>query len=351
MDFYRLMLYIVLLHSCKSTSGYSVLALVTDFFLSSYEKLRCPLGDCCNNHWIPNNTTKLQELLKQDVFGQHIATEVVSRQIEAHLSNPSPSKPLVLSFHGWTGNGKNHVAYLIAKSLFMKETDSQFYHHFISTVHFPHQHNTQLYQDQIRSWVSGNVSRCTQSLFVFDEVDKMPSGVLDGIKAYLDYVDRVDGVDYRKSIFIFLSNTGGKEITKKVHDIWLKGNVKREELTVRDFERLVELGAFNEEGGGLHQSRLIEKHLIDVYVPFLPMEKMHVRLCAENEFNKQKYFPRNKEAALQKIVDGLHYYPEDKELYSTTGCKRVAQRVSLYIAEERYNNRAYERRHHDSSEL
>lgn len=159
MDFYRLMLYIVLLHSFKSTSGYSVLALVTDFFLSSYEKLRCPLGDCCNNHWIPNNTTskelyitariffwhcflytiELQELLKQDVFGQHIATEVVSRQIEAHLSNPSPSKPLVLSFHGWTGNGKNHVAYLIAKSLFMKETDSQFYHHFISTVHFPHQ--------------------------------------------------------------------------------------------------------------------------------------------------------------------------------------------------------------------
>lgn len=55
------------------------------------------------------------------------------------------------------------------------------------------------------------------------------------------------------------------------------------------------------EGGGLHQSRLIEKHLIDVYVPFLPMEKIHVRLCAENEFNKQKYFPRNKEAALQWV--------------------------------------------------
>lgn len=52
----------------------------------------------------------------------------------------------------------------------------------------------------------------------------------------------------RKSIFIFLSNTGGKEITKKVHDVWLTAKVKREDLTVRDFERLVELGAFNEEG-------------------------------------------------------------------------------------------------------
>ena len=95
----------------------------------------------------------------------------------------------------------------------------------------------------------------------------MPTGVLDGIRAYLDYIDTVDSVDYRyafwlviflisfiilcqfrRSIFIFLSNTGGKEITKKVHDIWLTGKVKREELTVSDFERLVELGAFNEEG-------------------------------------------------------------------------------------------------------
>jgi hypothetical protein len=118
--------------------------------------------------------------------------------------------------------------------------------------------------------VKGNVSYCPHSLFVFDEVDKMPAGVLDGIRAYLDYIDTVDSVDYRyafstlsldffmilyhsrKSIFIFLSNTGGKEITKKVYDIWLTGKIKREELTVKDFERLVEIGAFNEEGNKMN---------------------------------------------------------------------------------------------------
>lgn len=52
----------------------------------------------------------------------------------------------------------------------------------------------------------------------------------------------------RKSIFIFLSNTGGKEITKKVLDVWLSGKTQREELTIKDFERLIELGTFNEEG-------------------------------------------------------------------------------------------------------
>jgi len=200
-------------------------------------------------------------------------------------------------------------------------------------VHFPHSEDSKLYQDQVRTWVKGNVTNCPQSLFVFDEVDKMPEGVLDGIRAYLDYIDRVDGVDYRRAIFIFLSNTGGKEITKKLHDVWLKGEMKREELTVRDFERLVELGAFNEggegtaeekrslltyfkvviidrlllfirllrssSGGGLKKSNLIEKNLIDVFVPYLPMEKRHVRLCADKEFKKQRLVPKNREAALQ----------------------------------------------------
>lgn len=59
-----------------------------------------------------------------------------------------------------------------------------------------------MYQDQIRSWVSGNVSLCPQSLFVFDEVDKMPSGVLDGIRAFLDYIEVVDKVDYRYKALI-----------------------------------------------------------------------------------------------------------------------------------------------------
>lgn len=58
-----------------------------------------------------------------------------------------------------------------------------------------------MYQDQVRAWVKGNVTLCPQSLFVFDEVDKMPPGVLDGIRSYLDYINEVDGVDYRYSIY------------------------------------------------------------------------------------------------------------------------------------------------------
>jgi len=41
-------------------------------------------------------------------------------------------------------------------------------------------------------------------MFIFDEVDKMPDGVLDAIKPYLDHHHDVHGVDYRRAIFIFL---------------------------------------------------------------------------------------------------------------------------------------------------
>jgi len=334
-----------ILQSIRPSSAVNVIALLNDVTVAiseslhiGYQNLKCPFGDCCNDYWIPGDLEKLNRLLNNEVFGQHIATDIVSKQIKAHLGHKFPAKPLVLSFHGWTGNGKNHVAYIIAKSLYHNGIQSKFYHHFMATAHFPHASQTARYQDELRNWVKGNVSECAHSLFVFDEVDKMPEGVLDGIRAYLDYVETVDRVDFRKSIFIFLSNTGGREIAKKVHEVWLSGQQARNSLTVRDFERLIETGTFNEKGGGLYHSGLINKSLIDVYVPFLPMEKKHVRLCVENEFKKHNYTPKDKETAISTIVDGFVYFPEDVKLYSITGCKRISQRVGLYIANEHSSN-------------
>ncbi len=42
------------------------------------------------------------------------------------------------------------------------------------------------------------------SLFVFDEIDKIPIGLMDTIKPYIDFNNELDGIDYRPSVFIFL---------------------------------------------------------------------------------------------------------------------------------------------------
>jgi hypothetical protein len=48
------------------------------------------------------------------------------------------------------------------------------------------------------------VKECPRSFFVFDEMDKMPAGIIDTLKPYLDFYENLGGVDYRKATFFFL---------------------------------------------------------------------------------------------------------------------------------------------------
>ena len=50
----------------------------------------------------------------------------------------------------------------------------------------------------------------------------------------------IHGVDFRKSIFVFLSNTGGQQLTKKVHEIWKDGR-DRESISYQELEELVQV--------------------------------------------------------------------------------------------------------------
>ncbi|KAF6020110.1 TOR1A [Bugula neritina] len=58
--------------------------------------------------------------------------------------------------------------------------------------------------DQIRDWIKGNLTICPNHLFIFDEVEKMPEGVLDVLKPFVDFTEPVRGVEYRKAIYILL---------------------------------------------------------------------------------------------------------------------------------------------------
>lgn len=56
----------------------------------------------------------------------------------------------------------------------------------------------------MQKWIRGNVSACAKSVFIFDEMDKLHPGLIDAIKPFLDYYEQIDGVSYRRAIFIFL---------------------------------------------------------------------------------------------------------------------------------------------------
>ncbi|XP_076044652.1 torsin-1A-like isoform X2 [Oratosquilla oratoria] len=304
------------------------------------ERIKCVAYECCypNTEWTRPNMTALSQNLKIKLYGQHLVKKVVHRALRGHLSTSEPKKALVMSFHGWTGGGKNYVARFVAESLYKLGMRSNYVHQFVSPLHFPHHHLTDIYKLHLQDWIRNNVTKCERSLFIFDEIDKMPVGMIDAIKPFIDYHESIDGVDFRKSIFLFLSNTGGANITRRMLELWKEGK-NREDIELSDLEDLILKGAFNEKGG-LHHSELIHHSLVDHYIPFLPLERHHIELCAEDELARRNLRPQKD--VIKKVADEMVYFPAETKLFSKTGCKRVAQKVSFLIAHDEDYDRLFD---------
>ena len=98
--------------------------------------------------------TVLQMFLKEKLYGQHIAQNLVYTSVHSHVNHNNPRKPLVLSFHGLPGSGKNYVATMIAEALFKKGEKSEHYHFFNGRNDFPYDRNVEEYKVQIKYNIS-----------------------------------------------------------------------------------------------------------------------------------------------------------------------------------------------------
>ncbi|XP_013867821.1 torsin family 1 isoform X2 [Austrofundulus limnaeus] len=283
--------------------------------------------ESCDTKWIAFNATGLKTDLDEKLFGQHLASRIILRAVSGFMSNENPKKPLVLSLHGWTGTGKNFVSKLIAENVYKEGMHSSFVHVFTSTLHFPHPSLIATYKSELQQWIKGNVSSCERSMFIFDEMDKMHPGLIDCIKPYLDYYDKLDGVSYRKSIFIFLSNAGGESIVQTTLDFWKAGRI-REEMELKDVETSLSLSVFNNNKSGFFHTSLIDKNLVDFFVPFLPLEYLHIVQCALAEM-KARNLPPDMDVADQVAKD-LVYFPKSERVFSVKGCKTIESKLDYY---------------------
>ncbi|OWK10427.1 TOR1A [Cervus elaphus hippelaphus] len=250
----------------------------------SYPRLYCLFAECCS----PKRSLSreaLQSDLDSKLFGQHLAKKVILNAVSGFISNPKPKKPLTLSLHGWTGTGKNFVSKIIAENIYEGGLSSDYVHLF----------------DQLQSWIRGNVSACARSIFIFDEMDKMHAGLIDAIKPYLDYYDNLDGVSYQKAIFIFLSNAGAERITDVALDFWRSG---------------------------FWHSSLIDRNLIDYFVPFLPLEYKHLKMCIRVEMQSRGY--RVDEDIVSRVAEEMTFFPKEERVFSDKGCKTVFTKLDYY---------------------
>ena len=288
----------------------------------------CHFYECCGGKWIAPNFTGLQSTLRRRVYGQHLVTETVLKTVVGHLNNKSPSKALALSFNGWTGSGKNFVSKIIAEHIFREGMESKFVHQVIATHDYPHKSYVEFYKRKLKSFVIGSASQCSRSLFIFDEMDKMPVGLIDVLKPFLDHHPDIGGVDYRKNIFIFLSNTGGRRINEAALTNWEQGK-KREDITIKQMDEIINLGAFNTKGAGFWHTTLIESNLIDYFIPFLPLERSHIKLCVKADL-EEKGHPVT-DSVLNSVADEMLYFPEDTKVFSKSGCKKVSAKVDYVM--------------------
>lgn len=286
-----------------------------------------PHGFCLDSEFT-NNISGIGLALKSELFGQHIAQKIVTAALKNHFDSKNTRKPLVLAFHGWTGIGKNFVGNIIMEHFFKHKTKSPFVHKFIIPLHFPHRSEVEMYNQQLLKWIRGNFSHCQKGgLFIFDEMDKIHLGMMNTIKdALLDYRGKKAESGHKNMVFIFLSNSGGEAINQHVLKHILDGKL-RESLTLKELE--VIFHDIAKKIPNIWFADLLKLEVIDYLVPFLPLERTHLKQCIRRELAKKGY--NVKESFVTEIADQMDYFPESHQFFSVSGCKKVSSRVDMIM--------------------
>lgn len=296
------------------------------FFPPIPETIQCTFGECCSKalHFNPED---FRMNLTNMLYGQHIAIERLYYHAKAHMENPNPSRSLVLSLHGFTGIGKNYAKTILASNLFVRGEKSKFYHFFDATVDFLFKDSVEFYKHQVIATIKDKVQQCPYSMFVFDEVHKMPPGILDALVPFLGHTESIGGVDYRKAIYIFISNSGGLHINQYVLKT-LQSGKNRVSIQYGDLRSELVSAIYNSEGG-LELSDLFSKHLITAVIPFLPLQEVHVRSCIRYA---AKYMGvEATEEMINFVLSEIDWEPEGTRLFSTSGCKSVYDKIGFFL--------------------
>nr|XP_006640678.1 PREDICTED: prosalusin [Lepisosteus oculatus] len=116
-------------------------------FPAAYQlnNIYCKIYNSCDCDFQPD-IQGLEWDLYRNLYGQHLAQEVVSEAVADFLAKDRPDRPLVLSFHGSSGTGKTMVSSMLGKHLYGTTMGSPYIHQFIPTFHFPSAEQVQHYK-------------------------------------------------------------------------------------------------------------------------------------------------------------------------------------------------------------
>uniref|UniRef100_A0A914GWE8 Torsin-1A C-terminal domain-containing protein n=1 Tax=Globodera rostochiensis TaxID=31243 RepID=A0A914GWE8_GLORO len=260
-------------------SAFSALGLFIGDFGGLYTLTKCKFYECCDRPWINRDVAlRLEPDVEERLYGQHIAQNTVIKALKAHLAK---SLGYVLSRLDGLGqelsgedDRRSHLQESNAKS--------------------------------IRPPIRGHPS--------------LPKCGGNGqIQRAASHLDSNQFVEF---------NGGANSIAQRALEYYNRGK-SREEIAFREMEEIIQISAYNEGEGGLKSSRLINKHLIDYFVPFLPLERKHIVMCFKDYLRSLNvnYTPEQ----LERLVDSISYFPRETPIYASAGCKQVVQRTDFML--------------------
>ena len=265
------------------------------------------------------NVTQLESSLYLNVFGQHLVTDRLLSVLDHYFTSLIPQPPLVLSFHGWTGIGKNLVSEIIGEHV-----RSSSVHKIIIPLHLPSSRKADARQ-MLERWIMSNISACDLNLFIIDEVDKASWDILPTLTSVLTTL-RHDSPKSHKVIVILLSNTRSIWINQYTFS-WLTSGRLRQEIPEAD---LLE-GLLREDTNDTQDwhSHLHQQGLIDDFMIFLPLEREHVQMCIEQDLLQKGRTVKH--SLVQQILDSVTFVPESNPVFSQTGCRKVTITVDVTV--------------------
>ncbi|KAG8141758.1 putative Torsin A protein [Naja naja] len=79
---------------------------------------------------------------------------------------------------------------------------------------------------------------------------------------------------------------------------------------------------------GFWHSSLIDRNVIDYFIPFLPLEISHVKMCIRSELESRGHAIN--EDIVSRVANEMTYFPKEERIYSDKGCKTVYTKLDFY---------------------
>jgi len=241
-----------------------------------------------NGAFCPDACARLERHLAAHLAGQELAAQELTLAVCDHIAPwRSPAKPLVVSLHGPVGVGKTLFHRLLAEALYNRtqadgvlcERESAAcpgYRVVFGTNYAATEQEAQVAALQ-RSLV-GHLARFPEAVLVIEEFDKADCASRGLLRQLLDKgtVDAAAGpISFARSVIVLESNEGKDHLFRLLAEA-----PSRAELPLETAQRVLKdvlYARWAKDGCEEEWDTQKTLSLIDVMVPFLPLERAHVR--------------------------------------------------------------------------